>query len=200
MIDWVKRLDSENLVKVSTYHGKRPGMFSLLPRLRDTSTGLVTVINENGKPALQFWRSGFVSRAPLALASLEALVAPGEVGQGNRVDEVTPALLGVLTDAYREAVRTKPRKLDWSKVDAVVASLPKGHWASYGDVAEASGGTRAAAMAVGQYLARSTSISEDHVRRVLTEEGKVSPGWQGTIGGPEECPMWEELLLGAALR
>jgi len=57
---------------------------------------------------------------------------------------------------------------------------------SYADVAEAAGSIRNGAMAVGGFLANSPDVPPS-VHRVLREEGRVSAGWRGEIGGPAEC-------------
>jgi hypothetical protein len=100
LASWAKSLESAGLVRLESYHGK--GRMILLPRFQPDNVGLVTIWNENGG-SLQFWRSVFERRAPRALARLLPLLHPFEPGQGNTTKRVTPELLAVLTDAYREA-------------------------------------------------------------------------------------------------
>ncbi len=90
----------EDLVKLSTYHGKS-GMLTLLPRLTANGGGLVTIYNKNGKASLQFWRSVFKHHAPKSLIRVEELV--GEIGQGTFSYEFGDKLLNALTLAYMEA-------------------------------------------------------------------------------------------------
>jgi alkylated DNA nucleotide flippase Atl1 len=91
----------------------------------------------------------------------------------------------ICRDAKRR--RTQPgERLDWQRVIEVVAAIPPGRWMSYADVAEAAGSSRSGAMAVGSFLANSPDTPPS-VHRVLREDGRVSAGWRGEIGGPEEC-------------
>ncbi len=78
------------------------------------------------------------------------------------------------------------KKLDWSVLRQVMETIPAGRWVSYQDLAVASGGSAKAGLAVGMYLAATTDMPEG-VHRVLRSNGTISPGWQGTVGGPEEC-------------
>lgn len=87
------------------------------------------------------------------------------------------------------------KKLDWSVLRRVMATIPHGHWVSYQELAVASGGSSKAGMAVGMYLAATTDMPAG-VHRVLRSNGTISPGWQGSVGGPEECRL---LLEGEGL-
>jgi alkylated DNA nucleotide flippase Atl1 len=78
------------------------------------------------------------------------------------------------------------KRVDWGRLVEVMAAIPRGHWMSYQDLAVAAGGSPAAALAVGQYLAKVEGLPEG-VHRVLRVDGSVSPGWVGEIGGPAEC-------------
>ncbi|MGH8898018.1 MAG: hypothetical protein ACRDZ4_13600 [Egibacteraceae bacterium] len=74
-------------------------LHDLNPRVVEDSSGFVTIWNENG-PYLTVWRKVFERRGALqSLQHLEELLAPNKVGQSP----ITPELLGLLTDAYREA-------------------------------------------------------------------------------------------------
>lgn len=84
------------------------------------------------------------------------------------------------------AATESAKKLEWSRVEEVVLAIPAGHWMSYQDVAIAAGGSPMAGMAVGQYLAKKTDEELPTVHRVLKRKGTVSPGFKGTIGGPDE--------------
>ena len=106
LCEWAVSLESEGLVHLSTYHGVAH-RWTLLPRLRTESAGLLTIWNEGGA-CLQFWRSVFERRAPEALLRVER-IAPVQIGQGNTTREVSEELLEALTDAYREAAAGKIR-------------------------------------------------------------------------------------------
>ena len=54
----------------------------------------------------------------------------------------------------------------------VVAAIPKGHWASYGDVARAAGGTDVHARTLNQRFIRS---GQEGAHRVLKSDGTVAP-------------------------
>jgi hypothetical protein len=63
LTEWAKRLESDGLVKLGTYHGKS-GMITLLPRLHSDNVGLVTIYNGRSPNGayLQFWRSVIATR------------------------------------------------------------------------------------------------------------------------------------------
>ena len=73
LCNWAVALEKENLVKLSTFHGKA-GNLTLLPRLRADNVGLVTIYNNNGAGYLQFWRSVIERRAPRSLARVDPIV------------------------------------------------------------------------------------------------------------------------------
>ncbi len=77
-------------------------------------------------------------------------------------------------------------KIDWAKAMAVMAEIPPGHWMSYQDLAVAAGGSPRAGMAMGQYLARRDSLPPNCVHRVLRSDGRISEGFEGEIGGPDD--------------
>ena len=77
-------------------------------------------------------------------------------------------------------------KIDWDKAMAIMAQIPPGHWLSYQDLAVSAGGSPRAGMAMGQYLARRENLPADCVHRVLRSDGKISDGFEGDIGGPED--------------
>ena len=101
LTDWAALLEKEGLVKLGTYHGTT-GRWTLLPRLRATDSGLVTIWND-GSAYLQLWRSVFEKRAPEHLLLVEEFIKPLPVGQGTVVKALDDALLALLTEAYREA-------------------------------------------------------------------------------------------------
>jgi alkylated DNA nucleotide flippase Atl1 len=70
--------------------------------------------------------------------------------------------------------------MDPDRVREVVAAIPLGHWASYGDVAQAAGGTLQHARALNQHLIRHR-VHGAH--RVLRENGAVAAT---ALGDPAE--------------
>src|SRR4051794_34781654 len=70
--------------------------------------------------------------------------------------------------------------MDLETLRDVVAAIPEGHWASYGDVARAAGGTDVHARTLNQRFIRS---GQDGAHRVLKSDGTVG----GTaLGAPAE--------------
>lgn len=102
LANWAQMLEREGLVRLSTYWGKR-GEITLLPRIQPDDVGLVTIWNWMGSPVVTWWRSVFERKAPQALLTVEAYIAPATVGQGNNAPEPTDELLDLLAAAYREA-------------------------------------------------------------------------------------------------
>jgi alkylated DNA nucleotide flippase Atl1 len=70
--------------------------------------------------------------------------------------------------------------MDPDRVREVVAAIPYGHWASYGDVALAAGGTLQHARALNQHLIRHRV---EGAHRVLREDGSVAAT---ALGDPAE--------------
>jgi hypothetical protein len=108
LADWADMLAADGLVKLYSYHGKN-NMVTLLPRLASDNTGLVTIYNDRKAAYLQFWRSVFERRAPLAIPAVEA-AAGIEVKQGNWTPNISDELLDAITRAYREAVGHDTRR------------------------------------------------------------------------------------------
>ena len=70
--------------------------------------------------------------------------------------------------------------MDEDKLREIVADIPKGHWASYGDVARAAGGTDVHARTLNQRFIRH---GYEGAHRVLKSDGTVG----GTaLGDPAE--------------
>ena len=70
--------------------------------------------------------------------------------------------------------------MDHEAVRTIVESIPEGHWASYGDVARAAGGTDIHARALNQRFIRT---GQEGAHRVLKSDGTVG----GTaLGDPAE--------------
>jgi hypothetical protein len=113
---WATDLETEGLVRLSTYVGKS-ARHTLLPRLIDEGVGLVTIWNHHGG-SISFWRSVFARRAPESIARVEAVIRPKVIGSGNNTNEISEELLAALADAYREATgRTPPRVASSSAFD-----------------------------------------------------------------------------------
>src|SRR3954471_7457160 len=70
--------------------------------------------------------------------------------------------------------------MDPDRVREVLSAIPEGHWASYGDVALAAGGTLQHARALNQHLIRHRV---DGAHRVLREDGSVAAT---ALGDPAE--------------
>lgn len=69
---------------------------------------------------------------------------------------------------------------------AEAASLiPEGLWTSYGEIAAATAGTRAAARAVGRAAARDESFP--NAWRVIHADGSIPAGWGGGGAARERC-------------
>ena len=67
------------------------------------NAGLVTIWNDRQQPYIQVWRSVFERRAPKAIESVERVIEPTRIGQGNTLQSITPEILEALTQAYKEA-------------------------------------------------------------------------------------------------
>jgi alkylated DNA nucleotide flippase Atl1 len=71
-----------------------------------------------------------------------------------------------------------PSSIDWSRVNAAIAAIPRGRWTTYGDLA-LLGGT--AAMLVGQHIAATPGL--DNAYRVLGPDGRPRPDFRWTAPG-----------------
>ncbi len=78
------------------------------------------------------------------------------------------------------------KQFDWTRVYAVINSIPPGFWMSYTDVCDAAGLSKGSAMALGTALARAPNVSQS-IHRVLRQDGTIPTGWKGEIGGAEQC-------------
>jgi hypothetical protein len=104
LVSWAKGIEQEGLVRLSSYQGAA-NRWTLLPRLQPDNVGLITIWNDRGG-SISPWRSVFQRRAPATLAYIEEQYPQIRIGQGNYIDLTAVSLetlLGLLTDAYREA-------------------------------------------------------------------------------------------------
>lgn len=83
-----------------------------------------------------------------------------------------------LQEKRRKAtIRRQGDSIDFDIVRAFIASIPKGQWASYGDVAAAAGAPKGG-QALGTWLSRNEQDVPPLVYRVLNRHGEVSAGWK----------------------
>ncbi len=71
--------------------------------------------------------------------------------------------------------------MDQERLDAILAAIPEGRWASYGDVARAAGGGDRHARALNQRFIRTGA---PHAHRVLKSDGTVGAT---ALGDPAEA-------------
>ena len=90
-------------VRLSTYMGAKGENYTLLPRIMPDNAGLVTIWNYRQRPSITVWRKVFERHAPEALESVERVVKPDRIRQGNTLKSITPEILEALTRAYQEA-------------------------------------------------------------------------------------------------
>ena len=99
LIAWAESLALLPNVRLFSFSGK---LYTLGPRIMPDNAGLVTIWNDNQQPYIQVWRSVFKRLAPNSIESVEQVIAPIEIGNGNIVRNVTSQVLDALTAAYRE--------------------------------------------------------------------------------------------------
>ena len=104
LISWTERLASLPNVRLFTYQGARG--YTLLPRIMPDNAGLVTVWNWDQRPFITIYRSVFERRAPGSIESVEGVIAPLAIGQGNTIYDITPELLDSLESAYKESAQS----------------------------------------------------------------------------------------------
>ncbi len=100
---WAVELEGKCLAKVSSFHGLTN--WTLLPKIQPENVGFVTIWADPDftDGYIQLWRSVFERNAPKALKSIEEKIAPETIGQGKTIREIDDELMGLLTEAYREA-------------------------------------------------------------------------------------------------
>lgn len=101
LVSWATTLDQEGLLNLNSYHTKQ-GTMTLLPRVRGTDSGLVTIWNEGKTPSMSFWRSVFERLAPKSMVRVEEVLGK-PLGQGNTTQDISESLLDAIAAAYREA-------------------------------------------------------------------------------------------------
>lgn len=105
LIVWAEGLASLPNVRLFTYQNPRVGTYTLLPRIMPDNAGLVTIYNYDQRPSMTIYRSVFERRALESIKSVERVIAPVEIGQGNTIYDITPELLDALAGAYRESAK-----------------------------------------------------------------------------------------------
>jgi hypothetical protein len=112
---WAHQLEVQETAYLKTYYSRRTerNEMTLLPYIPGHEKGLVTIYLDKKGTYLQFWRSVFVKHAPLALVTVESIIAPAQIGQGNtlqgdKIEQLGDKLLDALTLAYREASHQLP--------------------------------------------------------------------------------------------
>ena len=114
LLDWAKALESEGLATLRTVFGE--GREVLTVWVRGEKAGLVSIWNEGGA-YMSLWRSVFVRLAWDRIGQVEAL-SGDPIGQGTSLRSLSPELLDVLTDAYRDAAGGTP---PWNGRDFYIA-------------------------------------------------------------------------------
>ena len=104
LIAWAEQLALLPYVRLFTYSGAE--RYTLLPRIMPDDVGLITIWNDHQHPYISVWRSVFERLAPNSIESVERVIAPIKIGQGNTVRNVTSQLLDIITKAYQETVRS----------------------------------------------------------------------------------------------
>jgi alkylated DNA nucleotide flippase Atl1 len=92
-----------------------------------------------------------------------------------------------------------PPRLDLDAAEAFLATVPSGHWTSYGDVAVAAGRSSSAAQGIVSWIGSKGHLLPN-VHRVLNVRGEVNSGWTPAGPGlPESAAEVEILLLDEGL-
>ena len=100
LIAWAERLALLPNVRLFSYSGTE--RYTLLPRIMPDNAGLVTIWNDNQQPYISVWRSVFKRLAPNSIESVEQVIAPIKIGNGNTVRNITSQVLDALRAAYQE--------------------------------------------------------------------------------------------------
>jgi len=90
--------------------------------------------------------------------------------------------------------------LDLDAAAAFLATVPKGHWTSYGDLAVAGGRSSSAAQGVASWI-NTNGHRLENVHRVLNHGGEISPAWTPAGDGlPANASEVAELLVREGVR
>lgn len=103
--DWAKTLESEGLADLYTTIGVS-NRWALIPRVKGHDAGMIGIWNEKGA-SLSFARSALERFAPNSLSRIEEFALPAKVGANTTTRNISDELIAALTDAYREASRTR---------------------------------------------------------------------------------------------
>lgn len=102
MAAWARGLEQGRLAKLFTRQGAARTV--LTPRLMSEEAGLVALWNDNGQPYLWLHGTVWARTAPKAYLALnENLGADIGFRRGIKWTDVTPEMLSIIDDAYREA-------------------------------------------------------------------------------------------------
>jgi alkylated DNA nucleotide flippase Atl1 len=85
-------------------------------------------------------------------------------------------------------------KLDLESAAAFLATIPRGQWTSYGDVALGAGHSSRAGQPVAAWLGSKGHLVPN-VHRVLNSHGEISDGWKPAGPGVPTTPQAVEDLL-----
>ena len=100
LIAWAEKLALLPNVRLFSFSGTE--RYTLLPRIMPDNAGLVTIWNDNQQPYISVWRSVFKRLAPNSIESVEQVIAPLKIRDGNTVRTITSQVLDALTAAYQE--------------------------------------------------------------------------------------------------
>ncbi len=114
LLAWARELEAEGLAVLRTVFGEEREVLTVW--VKGEKAGLVSIWNEGGA-FLSLWRSVFVRLAWDKIAAVESHIGQ-PIGQGSSVRDASDSLLGLLTDAYRDAVGGPPA---WNGRDFYVA-------------------------------------------------------------------------------
>ena len=100
LIAWAEKLALLPNVRLFSYSGIEH--YTLLPRIMPDNAGLVTIWNDHQQPYISVWKSVFKRLAPNSIESVEQVIAPLKIRDGNTVRTITSQVLDALTAAYQE--------------------------------------------------------------------------------------------------
>lgn len=192
-------LSSDDLIRLNRdYQLKEHGRAMTASESREMlddfiETGNVDLLDDDDQPRMILVSSGFragVTSTVLWLRSFALDIACVQIQPYELRGEIvliSTTLIPLPEAADFEVKMQSKRQKSASKqvspvnkgdAESFIASIPVGHWASYGDVAEAAGSPRAA-QAIGNWL-RSEETDVALVYRVLHGTGEVSKHWKAS--------------------